>query len=79
MNTITERVMKVLAERCDMPAERLTAETPLASLDLDSLTLLEVGLRLEQEFQVSVDEEAVAAAESVGDLVRAVESRLPAA
>ncbi|WP_329172422.1 MULTISPECIES: phosphopantetheine-binding protein [unclassified Streptomyces] len=73
MSTIEERVLKVLAERCEVPPDA-SAETALASLDLDSLTLLEVGFGLQSEFQARVDDAVVADAETVGDLVRAVES-----
>lgn len=75
MNTIVDRVLKVLGERCEVPADA-SAETALASLELDSLTLLEVGFGLQREFQTSVDDDQVADAETVGDLVRAVESCL---
>jgi acyl carrier protein len=76
MNTITDRVLKVLAERCELPSG-VSAETTLESLDLDSLTLLEVGFGLQLEFQAKVD--VVADAETVGDLVRGVESCLSGA
>jgi acyl carrier protein len=76
MNALTDRVLRLLAHRCEVPGEGVNEETELSSLDLDSLTLLEFSFDLEKEFG-GVDDGAVARARTVGDLVRAV--RVPAA
>ncbi|MEU3183395.1 acyl carrier protein [Streptomyces sp. NPDC006923] len=74
MSTNIERVQKVLAQLCELPPQGIGAETSLASLDLDSLTMMEIGFGLEREFRATVDDEALADVETVGDLVRMVES-----
>jgi acyl carrier protein len=78
MTTMTERIAELLAERCELPPERVTAETALATLDLDSLTVLEVALHVEQEFGTTLEPDDLLQAETIGDLARVAESHLPA-
>ena len=51
--------------------ERLLQE-PLEALEVDSLTLLEYVMAVEEEFNVEIDEDEVNACGNVGDLVRLV-------
>jgi acyl carrier protein len=51
--------------------ERLLQE-PLEALQVDSLTLLEFVMAVEEEFNVEIDEDEVNACTNVGDLVRLV-------
>lgn len=76
MPTMTERMIMLLAERCDLTAEAMTAETRLSALDLDSLSMLEVTLRVEQELGAVIDPDDLLQAETIGDLTRVVQSHL---
>ena len=51
--------------------ERLMRE-PLDALDVDSLTLLEYVMAVEEAFDIELDEDEVNTCENVGDLVRLV-------
>jgi acyl carrier protein len=51
--------------------ERLMQE-PLDALDVDSLTLLEYVMAVEEAFNIELDEDEVNTCENVGDLVRLV-------
>jgi acyl carrier protein len=51
--------------------ERLLQE-PLEAFQVDSLTLLEFVMAVEEEFNVEIDEDEVNACTNVGDLVRLV-------
>jgi acyl carrier protein len=51
--------------------ERLSQE-PLEALDVDSLTLLEYVMAVEEAFNIELDEDAVNACENLGDLVKLV-------
>ncbi|MFD3869493.1 acyl carrier protein [Streptomyces sp. NPDC058623] len=77
MNDITPRVIQVMSARSGMPTAELGTETELTALDLDSLSLMEIGFDLEREFDVPLDDGRVAAANTLGDLVAAVEDRVP--
>ncbi|MFX4292282.1 acyl carrier protein [Streptomyces bohaiensis] len=74
MSTNLERVRKVLAGHCELPPQGIDAQTSLVALDLDSLTMMEIGFGLEREFRTSVDDDALSEVATVGDLVRIVES-----
>jgi acyl carrier protein len=71
------RIFRDLADLNNSPThggwsdERLLQE-PLAALQVDSLTLLEYIMAVEEAFNVELDEDEVNACENVGDLVRLV-------
>lgn len=69
-----------LAEACGVPVERLTPETSLLELDLDSLTLVSVLTQLEAAYGVELTREAIIAvleAATAGELVTRLASGLP--
>ena len=55
----------------DWSNERLLRE-PLEALDVDSLTLLEFVMAVEEAFAIELDEDDVNRCENVGDLVQLV-------
>jgi acyl carrier protein len=69
-----QRVVQVLNNIAGVPEERLAPEARLDSLGLDSLALLEIGLALQTECGVEIDDGEVARAGTVADLVRVVHS-----
>jgi len=72
-DTLT-RVIDVLADIIEDSAQAITAASDLRrDLMLDSLDMYEVGMDLEEEFWIDLDDSAVAACVTVADLVRLVE------
>jgi acyl carrier protein len=69
---IYDRVSGVLTTICGVPADRIRPDVALSDLKLDSLALIEVALGLQKEFEVEVDEDRVADASSVAELVTIV-------
>jgi acyl carrier protein len=64
-----ETVRAVLADELRIPAETITSDQPIAGLpDLDSLRLLRVVTAIEQQVGVSVDDDLLYSATTVGDL-----------
>ncbi|HEV2344619.1 MAG TPA: acyl carrier protein [Actinocrinis sp.] len=78
MGNVEQRVVRVVADWCGPQDTDVTAQSRLADLGLDSLTLLEVSLGLQKEFGVAVDDEQMAEAVTVAELVGLVKERLPA-
>ena len=76
MSNTRERVMKVVAAQFCTADEPLTDDTTFEQLGADSLDSVELGMNLEEEFGIHVDDETIIAAKTVGDAVRAVEERL---
>ncbi len=74
---ITERVMKVVSEQLGIEQEKLTLETSFINdLGSDSLDLVELVMELEEEFQITIPEEATEDAQTIGDVVRQIEKEL---
>jgi acyl carrier protein len=76
MDGVQRRVLRVMTDWCGPRDTELTPETRLADLGLDSLTLLEVSLGLQKEFGVAVDDEEMAEAVTVAELVALVGRQL---
>lgn len=56
MTTAFESLREILIKDYELPAERLTPETPLEDIDLDSLAAMEVLFSLEERYDISVEE-----------------------
>lgn len=61
-------VTGVLVRIAGVPVDRLEPDTRLDALGLDSLAMLEVGLALQKELGVEIDDADVAGAQTVSDL-----------
>jgi len=76
-SNITERVMKVVSEQLGHEMDKLTLETSFINdLGSDSLDLVELVMELEEEFQITIPEEATDDVQTIGDVVRHIESEL---
>ena len=73
-----DSVVTVLIEVAHVEDDGIEPETRLDDLGLDSLARLEIGLALQNECDVELDDAAVAEAETVRDLVELVVSATPA-
>jgi acyl carrier protein len=69
----------LLRTRFAVPAEGLGPRTRLAELDLDSIGLVELGVALEEEFDVDFTGGAITMDDRLGDLVRRLTAAHPAA
>lgn len=67
-----DSVVSVLVEVARVPQERLEPQTRLDDLGLDSLARLEIGLALQNECDVELDDADVARAQTVMQLVELV-------
>ena len=72
-----ERFRKTAAESLSKPADAITLEASFADdLDADSLDLVQLVMDLEEEFDVSVDEEELEGITSVGQAYELIQSKL---
>lgn len=72
-----ERFKKCAIEVLDVEADQVTKEARFADdLDADSLDLVELVMALEEEFDVSVDEEELEGIETVGAAFDLITSKL---
>ena len=69
-----EKIQGMLAESLNLPLEKITPDSKIVEdLGADSLDAVELISRLEDEYNVTVEDEDVESMVTVGDLVNMVE------
>ena len=76
MPTTFERVQKILTTKYSVPAEQITAEATLESLELDSLDLIEMLFEVEEEFGIRIPQDGATAIRTatVQDIINNIET-----
>ena len=72
--TTFEKIRAIIADKSGEDEESITPETEYTDLGIDSLTIVEILMDIEDVFSVTV--EAANAGKTVGDLVAKVEESL---
>lgn len=73
-------VLEILARETGVAANEITESTELVGdLGIDSPRALQVLVEIEDELDIEVDDEEVANLRTVGDILRVVAKRFPAA
>lgn len=68
-NDVLAKVIELVSETLEVDEDELSEGTAYADLGADSFDMLELVTTMEDEFGVSVDEEALTRIETVGDSV----------
>ncbi|MBO5438326.1 MAG: acyl carrier protein [Thermoguttaceae bacterium] len=69
--------MKVVGDQLGFEMDKLSPETSFVQdLGADSLDIVELVMALEEEFQITIPEEANDDVQTIGDAVRHIESEL---
>lgn len=69
---LTRRVISVIAAVQHIPVEQITADSSLAELNIDSLDGINLLFALENEFDISIPDEAARGLRTVRDMVDGV-------
>ncbi|TCP70664.1 acyl carrier protein [Baia soyae] len=76
MATTLERVQKIISEKLDVAIEEVTLEASIREdLDADSLDVVDLIMDLEDEFGLSISEEAAEKITIVKDIVTFVDGQ----
>ena len=71
-----QKVIEILAKQLRVEKEKVTLNTNIAAdLGADSLDLVEILMSLEDEFNVSIPDEAIPGIVTVGDLVKFIDNQ----
>ena len=71
---IFEKIRDLLAEQLDIPADSITPESDIIDdLEADSLTVLDMVMTQEDEFDIEIPDEDVEKLRTVGSVVSYVE------
>ncbi len=69
-----ERIREIVADKVGIDEADITMETSFADdLDADSITLFELVMALEDEFNIEIDDESIEQIKTVGDIVNYLE------
>jgi acyl carrier protein len=75
MATVQERVVDIVSEQLGVEKEKITLETSFVNdLGADSLDTVELVMELEEEFDISIPDEAAEKIQKVGEAVEFIES-----
>lgn len=70
-----QKVIEILANQLRVDKAKINVETNIAAdLGADSLDLVEILMSLEEEFNVSIPDEAIPGIVTVGDLVKFIDN-----
>lgn len=70
-----QKVIEILSQQLRVEKSKINANTNIAAdLGADSLDLVEILMSLEDEFNVSIPDEAIPGIVTVGDLVKFIDN-----
>lgn len=77
MSATAEKVRAILATQLDIDPEKITDTTDIADdLGADSLDVVELMMSVEEEFEITIDEEAVKNFRTVGDVAGYIDENI---
>ena len=79
MSPVDTAVHSVLTEKFEVLADTIRPEATLESLDLDSLSLAELALALQEELGVKIEEHEATKATTVAELTSTLNAKRAAA
>ena len=74
--SVDQRVIAAIARSKRLDAARIRPETTFEELGMDSLDAIELLFEIEEEFDLTVEDEAVQGKENVGQVIEAVHEAL---
>ncbi|MFK4098785.1 acyl carrier protein [Streptomyces sp. NPDC019531] len=75
MTTTFEQIVEIIARLHDLPADVTRPETTLGALDIDSLTTVEISIRIERDLGVTVGDDELQPDVPLGRIADLVDSR----
>ena len=77
-DAVAEKVIATLASVKRIPADKITLETNLQDLDIDSLDVFTLLFELENAFKISIPDDDVRSIRTVSDIVEGVKKIIAA-
>ncbi|ELP68525.1 acyl carrier protein [Streptomyces turgidiscabies] len=75
MSTTYEQLVGLLTKLHDAPADRIRPGATLGELDVDSLTTVEISIRIERDLGVTVGDDELEPELTLGDIVGLIDAR----
>jgi len=74
MKTVTERVVKEIAAKLEINPDVIDIRASLDDLGADEMDQLEILMRIENEFEIEIDDDVFCNCNTVGAIVALVET-----
>ncbi|WP_217554377.1 acyl carrier protein [Streptomyces sp. GbtcB6] len=74
-DTTYEQLVEILRKLHDAPADRIRPEATLGVLDVDSLTTVEISIRIERDLGVAVGDEELRPDRTLADIAGLIDAR----
>jgi acyl carrier protein len=71
---VQEKIIAVIAEKLDIPAEDINGASSFGDLQVDSLDMVEIMMAIEDEFNITIDDSE--GIETVADVTEYVQKKL---
>ena len=71
---VFEKIAAIIAEKLEIPVEKIHENSSFDDLDVDSLLIVEIMLAIEDEFEITIDD--AESIEKVADIVTYVEEKI---
>jgi acyl carrier protein len=76
MNTAYEQLVTILTKLHDAPPERISPEATFGQLDVDSMTMVEIGIHIERELGVQIGDTELQEDLTLGATAHLIEAKL---
>ncbi|MGR3938412.1 acyl carrier protein [Streptomyces sp. BRA346] len=74
-----ETLKEVLVGKLKATSEKITPEATVEEAELDSLSIVELSIILEKDFTITITDDELLAAPTIGDMAKLIEERNAAA
>ncbi|GAA3876295.1 phosphopantetheine-binding protein [Streptomyces lacrimifluminis] len=76
MSTTYDQLVTILAKLHDAPPDRISPDVTFAGLDVDSLTMVEISMRIERDLGVTVEDNELQEDLTLDATARLIDSKL---
>lgn len=73
---VFEKVRAIIAAQLELNEDSITIESLIEDLGADSIDLVDIVVRLEEEFDDEIPEEDIENLKAVGDIVKYIEDKM---
>lgn len=74
--SVENKVKDIIADQLEVAVDKLSKETTFEDIDADSLDIVELVMALEEEFDLEISDQEIENINSVGDVVKYIESKV---
>lgn|GEM_PF-903837 len=78
MDRVYDHLVTLLSDKFEVDPERITPDTTLDTLELDSLAVVELYVTLQEQWQIPLDDSTASGELTVADVARTVTTLLDA-